>query len=74
MKTGFLSDYVLWATIVLGYSRYDVMTRPTVGYQLERGCPAVCQQALLTSRYQNLNIFCLLMDFHDTFINLFAQS
>ena len=57
MKTGFLNDYVLWVTIVVGYSRYDVITRPTVAYQLEGACPAVWQQALLTSRYQNLNIF-----------------
>ena len=56
MKTGFLSDYVLWVTIVVGYSRYDVITRPTVAYQLEGGCPAIWHQALLTSRYQNLNI------------------
>ena len=57
MKAGFLSDYVLWVTMVVGYSRYDVITRPTVAYQSERGSPAVWQKAVFTSRYQNLNIF-----------------
>ena len=74
MNTVFLSDYVLWVTVVVGYSRYDVMKAHS-GLSVRGGLSCYLAASSVNLQMSKLKYFLsLLMDFHDSFIHLFARS